>query len=553
MKRTLALVLALLLMIPSALALELSEPGQLPLVKEDATITIGLPFFANITDLEDNALTKLIEETTGVNLEFVNYGANNDEVKQRFELVISTPGQTLPDILMMELSPIDRGNYADYFLDLTDFLEKDAYYWNLAMDTWATPQEKADVMNIARSPQDSKIYGWPTYVVSAAGTSPLGAYINKTWLDNLNLEVPTTTEELYTVLKAFKEQDANGNGDANDEIPLVGHKQWMGWAGQYLMNSFVYDAYQQWWVMNVNEDGSIWAPYNTEEYREGLRYIRKLIEENLLSDITFSQTAEELRNIMSLPNDQPSLVGMFVSNPSAAFPADDSADRVHEYIPLPPMIGPKGVQYTPFSGYFAAYKAFVTRDCKNPELAMRVLDAIAVQDISLSMVYGVKDVDWEYVNEGEIALNMEGYGPVFRLLTNEEGKSRISGEHNLTWGLNLGNVLPPKLSGGRVIVTEGSPNYLAKQKLGNDGAAIRFGMHPEETAPYLIYNEEEATYVNEIQFAIYNYVEEAFYGFLLGERDIERDWDSYLNDLTALQFEKLMETNTTAYLRMRGE
>ena len=35
------------------------------------------------------------------------------------------------------------------------------------------------------------------------------------WLDNLGLEVPTTYQEFEDVLTAFKEQDANGNGDPN--------------------------------------------------------------------------------------------------------------------------------------------------------------------------------------------------------------------------------------------------------------------------------------------------------------------------------------------------
>lgn len=46
-------------------------------------------------------------------------------------------------------------------------------------------------------------------------------FINKAWLDRLGLEIPTTVDEWYEVLKAFKEQDANGNGDPNDEIPLT--------------------------------------------------------------------------------------------------------------------------------------------------------------------------------------------------------------------------------------------------------------------------------------------------------------------------------------------
>ena len=45
--------------------------------------------------------------------------------------------------------------------------------------------------------------------------------INKKWLDNLGLEEPKNLDELYNVLKAFKEQDANGNGDTDDEIPFT--------------------------------------------------------------------------------------------------------------------------------------------------------------------------------------------------------------------------------------------------------------------------------------------------------------------------------------------
>ena len=45
--------------------------------------------------------------------------------------------------------------------------------------------------------------------------------MRKDWLDRLSLEVPTTWDEWVEVFKAFKEQDANGNGDPNDEIPFT--------------------------------------------------------------------------------------------------------------------------------------------------------------------------------------------------------------------------------------------------------------------------------------------------------------------------------------------
>ena len=48
--------------------------------------------------------------------------------------------------------------------------------------------------------------------------------------------MPTTTEELREVLRAFKEQDANGNGDPNDEIPLSGSPEnlHLGYLAGYL-------------------------------------------------------------------------------------------------------------------------------------------------------------------------------------------------------------------------------------------------------------------------------------------------------------------------------
>ena len=36
----------------------------------------------------------------------------------------------------------------------------------------------------------------------------------------LGLSEPKNLDEFHEVLTAFKEQDANGNGDPNDEIPL---------------------------------------------------------------------------------------------------------------------------------------------------------------------------------------------------------------------------------------------------------------------------------------------------------------------------------------------
>ena len=68
---------------------------------------------------------------------------------------------------------------------------------------------------------DGNIYGIPQLIECFHCTWPNKLWMNSTWLDNLNLEAPKTHEEFKDVLRAFKDDDPNGNG-SNDEIPFSG-------------------------------------------------------------------------------------------------------------------------------------------------------------------------------------------------------------------------------------------------------------------------------------------------------------------------------------------
>lgn len=556
MKRFLAILLCALLLVPSALALELSAPGTLPVTDEEVTLTYGISQHALTTDYENNYITQLIEKMTGVKLDFVLFPTDGTEAKQKLSLMVAG-NQKLPDIIQMGLSDIERFTYgaSGYFLPLNDFLSTEAFYWNLAMDTWATPEQKADVLKYAASP-DGNIYGWPCYYVDPGDATALGLWINKQWCENLNLAIPTTTDELYTVLKAFKEQDANGNGDPNDEIPLIGHKGWMGNVAECLMNSFTYDAFHtdQGYQLSVT-DGKLWAPFATEEYHEGLRYIHKLSEEGLLSPLSFSQTQNELRSIMCAPNDQASIVGAFVGHPSPLFGADGTVQRVYEYTGLPAMIGPKGAQWTPFGGQLGAYNIYVTADCQYPELAMRVLDAMAEQDFSLSARYGEKDVDWTYTTEGQINHRyLEGYTAVYAQTPTDERPARWTSENNTIWHDNTANILPPKLFAGLV-----TPPYTSEYReyqmstLWYSTVPLRYDRHPAETALKLIFTQDEIEMVGEIESSLRTYVDEAMARFILGDLDVEKDWDAYLAELDGIGLAQYLQVAQDAYDRLNAQ
>ncbi len=77
-----------------------------------------------------------------------------------------------------------------------------------------------DIIRRALTLSDGTLAAFPHIEESTARQAYSGYTIRKDWLNRVGLEVPTTVEELYTVLCAFRDQDANGNGDASDELPM---------------------------------------------------------------------------------------------------------------------------------------------------------------------------------------------------------------------------------------------------------------------------------------------------------------------------------------------
>lgn len=113
---------------------------------------------------------------------------------------------TLPEVILgdQSFSDSDIVNNLSYFRPLDDYIDK--YMPNLK----AAMQETPEMKQISTFP-DGKIYSLPARLPSRPITAQQPV-INKAWLDKLGLKAPETIDDLYNVLKAFKEQDPNGNG-----------------------------------------------------------------------------------------------------------------------------------------------------------------------------------------------------------------------------------------------------------------------------------------------------------------------------------------------------
>ena len=141
-------------------------------------------------------------------------------------------------------------------------------------------EEKPDWEQSVTAP-DGHIYAITQWSECFHCSYPSKLWMNTTWLDALGLEQPTTTEELRTVLRAFKDGDPNGNGAA-DEVPLSGSASEP--IINYLMNAFTYapvggPSSPPPLVLDGDE---VVLNATSDSWRAGLEYITSLAQDCLL-------------------------------------------------------------------------------------------------------------------------------------------------------------------------------------------------------------------------------------------------------------------------------
>ena len=186
----------------------------------------------------------------------------------------------IADVSLHAFFPANAAQFPGLFEDLSKDLDK-------MPNVKQFFKEKPDAQKLTTDPE-GHMYALP----SSRGKSYSGTgqhmFINKTWLDKLGLQVPTTWDELENVLKAFKTQDPNGNGQA-DEIPMNIKKlegSYFTWySPMLLLNSTGI-------VTGFNKGASPTGFYakngvvksflTSDEYKEVVKYYHKLISEGLI-------------------------------------------------------------------------------------------------------------------------------------------------------------------------------------------------------------------------------------------------------------------------------
>lgn len=238
-----------------------------PIVDEKYTLTVAVSVPDGTIDQNEIQVWKDLEEKTNVHIEWLTTPSSSwDEKKNLMFASGDLPDVFLGNWVLDDKDLLTYGNDG-MILPIEDLVDQYSVY--LKKDLEEHPEIKNQALT-----NDNHLYGTPIYEEGQlVSTTQSAFYINRKWLEKLNLQVPTTTEEFYNVLKAFKEQDPNGNGEA-DEIPFTFSKT-------------VYDMFGPFgYIDNVEhmimKDGKLIFIPEEEEYKKAIQYMNRLFSEGLV-------------------------------------------------------------------------------------------------------------------------------------------------------------------------------------------------------------------------------------------------------------------------------
>jgi len=319
-------------------------------------ISIMLPIFKTNYPSDDSPVVQEINKRANVKLHFE--WVPNSSYTDKFNITLASG--KLPTIIYVP--DVKNPNFVNAV--------RAGAFWEVGEKMKNYPYlSQANPVIMQNSSIDGKNYG--VYRGRALGRN--GINYRKDWLENLGLEPPKTIDDFYNMLKAFKEQDPDGNGK-DDTYGMVLVK-WTGqWASGFDIIKLWFGAPNKWGVV----DGKLVPEHETPEYLEALRFMKKLYDEGLINqDFAVFDSAKWNDPVV---NGQ---AGVIVDVTDNAARLDDAIHRmlaeqgkdqpdVHFVDNMIGVVGDHGLRALPTSG-FAGLLAIPKSSVKTEEELDRVL------------------------------------------------------------------------------------------------------------------------------------------------------------------------------------
>ncbi|ULL19918.1 extracellular solute-binding protein [Paenibacillus sp. H1-7] len=328
---------------------------------------------------DDNVIKRAIEAATNskMKIQWVSNNIYSDKLN------IALASGDIPDLTMINdpfnstfRTMVTQGA----FWDLTPFLKDYPNLWN------GTPAIAWELTKM----DDGKNYGIPR---ARDENDESFLIVRKDWLDKLGLNPPTTTDELYAVMKAFAEQDPDGNGK-NDTYGLsTGIETLLG-----TVEGAFTGVNGKWKLDGDKLVYTAWLP----EVRKALEFTTKAYKEKLLPEDQLSLKTTQVRDLFK-GNRAGSVIDktgtgnrVYATDLRKIVPSFKDTD----FYPLTSINGftPKG---TGFNGLLAIPKTVPEAKMKR---ILKLVDTWMTKEVGTIQRFGIEGVHHNVVNGAKVVI-----------------------------------------------------------------------------------------------------------------------------------------------------
>jgi len=491
---------------------EYLNPTGYPIVKTPITLKVMVakqPFHADFNEIK--VFTEY-EKKSGIKIEWDQVPASN--VSERVNIVLAAGDY--PDAFLkcgMSNDVLLQYGSQGVFIAINDLMETYAPNFSKAIKQLPTV-----IKGITQ--HDGNIYGFP-YINSISHVAVRKIFVNKTWLEAVDKPMPSTTEEFYEVLKAFRDNDPNKNGQ-KDEIPFTGQgglndviRAFGGAFGLYNRGSSS--------QFDIDEStGEMRFVPIQPQYKELLQYLNRVYTEKLLdNEIMTNDLAKMAANLTS------NISGVHATWVNQAGP------YTNDYEAAPALKGPNGDQMWTFvSGTILGRTGFVITDKnKYPEASMRWVDYFYTDEGNREYFLGFEGETYEVTSDGKYEL--------LKSVTNNPD------------GLSQPQVLGKYTAGGGgnnpAILNEKYFKAAEMHPVSQAGTQILLPYLPKEVWEPFTYTLDEIKQKQALN-DINKYVNEMTAKFVSGQSNFS-EWDNYVDTIKKMGLDDLMKIEKAAYDR----
>ncbi len=482
---------------------------RLPILDSEETFTIFLNF-NNMPFNPEWRVWQEIAKRTNIYLKNVISQSNSNE-KEAFNLMLSS-GKLADIIGYVNSSDLEKLGRDGGLLVLNDLIKEYAPHIQHLLDT--DQKFRSTAVSL-----DGNIYYIPKH--QELRTAEFW-WIRGDWLQKLNLEVPETVDDLYTVLTAFRNQDPNGNG-LKDEIPVFDRAGWK-MPDEYL---YLWDTSSEFYARN----GKIEFEPLEPNFKVGVQNMIKWYREGLIDPELFTRGAKS-RDILLSGN-----LGGMTHDWTSTGDYNNKLDKDipgFEMIPFAPPADQNGV-VKERTERFPGVGWGISSQAKDPVALIKFFDYMFTEEGTDLNNWGIEGETYTRKADGtkeflpivtKNPLTPVGYlrslGSLYRIGMYQDG------------GYELSVMTPAAKEASEMY--QGHPEWYLQDVPPYADGRIDLKYYPEDDSKY-----------KRIMSSIRPYVDEKFQAWIIGTSDFDEDYPAFVEELKKRGIEEAIAITQRAF------